>query len=86
MDGNQLGIMPTKKALEVAYERKLDLVLVAPNAKPPVCRIMDYGKYKYELSKKEKEARKNQKTINVKEVRMTPNIDEHDLKVKAKGP
>ncbi|WP_407702365.1 translation initiation factor IF-3 [Tepidimicrobium xylanilyticum] len=84
VDGNQLGIMPTKKALEVAYERKLDLVLVAPNAKPPVCRIMDYGKYKYELSKKEKEARKNQKTINVKEVRMTPNIDEHDLKVKAK--
>lgn len=62
----------------------MDLVKVAPNAKPPVCRIMDYGKYKYELAKKEKEARKNQKVINVKEVRMTPTIEDHDLNVKAK--
>ncbi|CCQ92608.1 initiation factor IF-3 [[Clostridium] ultunense Esp] len=75
--------MPTRKALEIAFDRKLDLVKVAPNAKPPVCRIMDYGKYKYELAKKEKEAKKNQKVINVKEVRMTPNIEDHDLKVKA---
>jgi translation initiation factor IF-3 len=60
------------------------LVNVAPNAKPPVCRIMDYGKYKYELAKKEKEARKNQKVINIKEIRLTPNIETHDLNVKAK--
>ncbi len=70
--------------MDIAYERKLDLVKVAPNAKPPVCRIMDYGKYKYELAKKEKEARKNQKIINVKEVRLTPTIEDHDLNVKAK--
>jgi translation initiation factor IF-3 len=70
--------------LEKADERKLDLVKVAPTAKPPVCKIMDYGKYKYEAAKKEKEARKNQKTINVKEVRMTPNIEKHDLNVKAR--
>lgn len=84
VDGNQVGVVPTKKALETAYEKRLDLVKVAPNAKPPVCRIMDYGKYKYELAKKEKEARRNQKVINVKEVRMTPNIEEHDLNVKAR--
>lgn len=84
VDGNQVGIVPTKKALGIAFDRKLDLVKVAPNAKPPVCRIMDYGKYKYELAKKEKEARKNQRIINVKEVRMTPNIEDHDLNVKAK--
>ena len=76
--------MPIKKALDIAYSNKLDLVKVAPNAKPPVCRVMDYGKYKYELAKKEKEARKNQKIINIKEIRMTPNIEEHDLNVKAK--
>lgn len=76
--------MPTKKAIDIAYNNKLDLVKVAPNAKPPVCRIMDYGKYKYELAKKEKEAKKNQKVMNVKEIRMTPNIEEHDLNVKAK--
>ncbi|SCL94962.1 Translation initiation factor IF-3 [Sporanaerobacter sp. PP17-6a] len=83
-DGAQLGIVPVRKALEIAYEKKLDLVNVAPNAKPPVCRIMDYGKYKYELAKKEKEARKNQKVINVKEIRLTPSIETHDLHVKAK--
>ncbi len=84
VDGDQLGIVSIKKALDVAYDRKLDLVNVAPNAKPPVCRIMDYGKYKYELAKKEKEARKNQKVINVKEIRLTPNIESHDLNVKAR--
>lgn len=70
--------------MDIAIERDLDLVNVAPTAKPPVCKIMDYGKYKYELAKKEKEARKNQKTINIKEVRLTPNIESHDLNVKAK--
>ena len=70
--------------MDIAYNKKLDLVKVAPNARPPVCRIMDYGKYKYEMAKKEKEARKNQRVINVKEVRMTPNIEEHDLNVKAR--
>lgn len=84
VDGKQIGVMPTKKAIDMAYNKKLDLVKVAPNAKPPVCRIMDYGKYKYELAKREKEARRNQKVINVKEVRMTPNIEEHDLNVKAR--
>lgn len=70
--------------MDKAVERDLDLVKVAPNAKPPVCKIMDYGKYKYELAKKEKEARKNQKVINVKEIRLTPNIEAHDLNVKAR--
>jgi len=70
--------------LSIANEKRLDLVKVSPNAKPPVCRIMDYGKYKYELAKKEKEAKKNQKVINVKEIRMTPTIEDHDLNVKAK--
>lgn len=84
VDGNQLGIFPSKKAMEMAFEKKMDLVKIAPNAKPPVCKIMDYGKYKYELAKKEKEAKKNQKVINVKEVRLTPNIEFHDLNVKAK--
>ncbi|NMB08839.1 MAG: translation initiation factor IF-3 [Tissierellia bacterium] len=84
VDGEQIGVVPIKKALDMAYDKKMDLVKVAPNAKPPVCRIMDYGKYKYELAKKEKEAKKNQKVINVKEVRMTPNIEEHDLNVKAR--
>ena len=67
----------------MAYDKKLDLVKVAPNSRPPVCRIMDYGKYKYEMAKKEKEAKKNQKVMNVKEVRFSPNIEEHDLNVKA---
>jgi len=76
--------MTAKEAQEMADEKKLDLVKIAPNAKPPVCRIMDYGKYKYELAKKEKEARKNQKIINIKEIRLTPKIEENDLNVKAK--
>ncbi|WP_422723682.1 translation initiation factor IF-3 [Inediibacterium massiliense] len=82
-EGEQLGIVPTKKALDMAIEKRLDLVKVAAQAKPPVCRIMDYGKYRFELSKKEKEAKKKQKIINVKEVRLSLNIEEHDLAVKA---
>ena len=78
-----MGVVSFKRAMEVATERNLDLVNVAPTAKPPVCKILDYGKYKYELAKKEKEARKNQKTINIKEIRLTPNIEVHDLNVKA---
>lgn len=84
VNGEQLGIMSSKKAMEVADDRKLDLVMIAPNAKPPVCRIMDYGKYKYELAKREKEARKNQKVITIKEIRLTPTIEANDLNVKAK--
>ncbi|WP_429085276.1 translation initiation factor IF-3 [Brassicibacter mesophilus] len=84
VDGEQLGIVSSKRAQEIADEKKLDLVKIAPNAKPPVCRIMDFGKYKYELAKKEKEARKNQKVINIKEIRMTPSIEDNDLNVKAK--
>ena len=84
-DGKQLGIMPLKEALRNAQEAKLDLVKVASNAKPPVCKIMDFGKYKYEQSKREKEARKNQKVINIKEIRMNPTIDEHDFQVRLKN-
>jgi len=84
-DNNQLGIMSIRDARRAAEERNLDLVNVAPTAKPPVCRIMDFGKFKYEQSKKEKEARKNQKVILLKEVRMTPNIEEHDFQVKLKN-
>ncbi len=71
------------QAIDLAISKKLDLVNVAPNAKPPVCRIMDYGKYRYEQEKKEKEARKKQKVINIKELRFTPNIEDHDLNTKA---
>ncbi len=84
-EGEQLGILPLKDALNLAREKNLDLVTVAPNAKPPVCRIMDYGKYKYEQSKREKEARKKQNIITVKEVKVRPNIDDHDLDVKVKN-
>jgi translation initiation factor IF-3 len=77
--------MSSKQALELAAERQLDLVKIAPQAKPPVCRIMDYGKFKFEQSKKEKEARKNQKIINIKEIRFSPTIEYHDLNVKAKN-
>lgn len=83
-DGEQLGIVPARRAQEIADEKSLDLVKIAPNAKPPVCRIMDYGKYKYELAKKEKEARKKQKIITVKEIRLSPSIEDNDLRVKAK--
>ena len=84
-DGQQLGIMAPRDALRLAAESGVDLVEVAPNAKPPVCRIMDYGKYKYEQAKKEREARKKQRVITVKEVRMTPKTDEHDFQVKARN-
>lgn len=84
-DGSQLGIMQLRDARRVAEEKNLDLVNVAPTAKPPVCRVMDYGKFKYEQSKKEKEARKNQKIVLLKEVRMTPNIEDHDFLVKLKN-
>ena len=82
-DGEQLGVVATRRAQELAEESNLDLVKIAPTAKPPVCKIMDYGKHKYEQAKKEKEARKKQKTINLKEIRLTPVIEENDLKVKA---
>lgn len=85
VEGEQLGVVSIKRALEIADERKLDLVNVAPTAKPPVCKILDYGKYKYETTKREKDARKNQKTITVKEIRLTPNIEIHDINVKAKN-
>jgi len=81
-DGAQLGVVSSKEALSMADEHNLDLVKIAPQAKPPVCRIMDYGKYKFELAKREKEQRKNQKVIDVKEVRLSPNIDEHDFNTK----
>jgi translation initiation factor IF-3 len=82
-DGKQLGIMPVSEALKLARERNLDLVEVAPNANPPVCKIMDFGKFKYELARKEKEAKKNQKIASeVKEIKIRPNIEEHDYQVK----
>ena len=81
-DGAQMGIMSAREAMAKAQEAGLDLVKIAPQAKPPVCKIIDYGKYKYELARKEKEARKKQKTIDVKEVRLSPNIDTNDLNTK----
>lgn len=85
VDGTQLGIVSLREALRIAGEKNLDLVNVAPTAKPPVCRIMDYGKYKYEQSKREKEARKNQKIVSIKEIRLTPNIEEHDFQTKLRS-
>ncbi|NEY71863.1 translation initiation factor IF-3 [Bacillus mesophilus] len=84
-NGDQLGIKSRQEALEIAQNVNLDLVMVAPTAKPPVCRIMDYGKFKFEQQKKDKEARKNQKIINIKEVRLSPTIDEHDFNTKLKN-
>ncbi len=81
-NGEQLGIMSAKEALKMAVEAELDLVKIAPNAKPPVCKIIDYGKFRYEQARKEKEARKKQKTIEIKEVRLSPNIEENDLNTK----
>lgn len=81
-DGEQLGIMPTAKAMELAEEAELDLVKIAPTAKPPVCKIMDYGKYRFEQAKREKEARKNQKVIEVKGVQLSATIEEHDIAVR----
>ncbi len=84
-NGQQLGIMPIKEGLRIAAEQGLDLVEVAPQAKPPVCRIMDYGKYKYEQSKRERDARKKQRVINIKEVKIRPRIENHDFQVKVKN-
>lgn len=83
--GEQLGIMSSAQAQKIADDKNLDLVKIAPQAKPPVCKIMDYGKHKFELAKREKENRKNQKVVSVKEVRLTPNIDEHDFNTKLKA-
>ena len=82
-NGDQLGIMSPKEAMKLAQEADLDLVKIAPKAQPPVCKIIDYGKYRYELARKEKEAKKKQKTMEVKEVRLSPNIDTNDLNTKA---
>jgi len=84
-DGSTLGIMSSKDAQNIAYSKNLDLVKVAPQAQPPVCKIMDYGKHMFELSKREKEARKNQKVISVKEIWLKPSIDEHDFNFKVKN-
>lgn len=84
-DGEQLGILSLDEALRLAQGKNLDLVNVAPQARPPVCRIMDFGRYKYEQSKRDKEARKKQKIISVKEVKMRPGIEEHDFQVKARN-
>ncbi|SFP91977.1 translation initiation factor IF-3 [Lachnospiraceae bacterium XBB1006] len=81
-NGEQLGIVSTKEALRMAEDAELDLVKIAPKAEPPVCKIIDYGKYKYEQVRKEKEAKKKQKTVELKEIRMSPNIDTNDLNTK----
>ena len=83
--GEKLGMVPLARALELAGEKKLDLVLVSPNSQVPVCKIMNYGKYKFEQSKKEKEAKKKQKVLEIKELRVTPNIEEHDFGFKSKN-
>ncbi len=82
--GEQIGIISAREAQKIADEKHLDLVKISPNAKPPVCKIMDYSKYKFDLAKKEKEARKKQKVISIKELRLSPNIDTHDVEVKVK--
>ena len=84
-EGNQLGIMSAEEALKIATERELDLVKIAPGSNPPVCRIMDYGKFRFEQAKKEKEAKKNQRVIEIKEIRMSPSIDTNDLNTKLKN-
>lgn len=84
-EGEQLGIMSAREAMNIAEEKGLDLVKISPNAQPPVCKIMDYGKFRFEQSKKQKEAKKNQHIITIKEMRLSTNIDKHDLDVKAKN-
>jgi translation initiation factor IF-3 len=84
-EGEVLGIMPTKEALAMAEQKQLDLVMIAPQAVPPVCRIMDFGKFIYEGQKKDKETKKKQKVVVIKEIRISPTIEEHDLNVKAKN-
>jgi len=85
VDGTQLDVMATKDAQRISTERGLDLVEIAPQAKPPVCKIMDYGKYRFEQVKREKETKKNQKVIAIKEVKLRPNIEDHDFETKAKN-
>lgn len=82
-DGEQLGILPTKEALKMAEEKELDLVAISPSANPPVCKIMDFGKFIYEQQKKDKEAKKKQKVITIKEIRLSATIEEHDIEIKA---
>ena len=84
-NGEKLGVVSLSEALDKAAEERLDLALVSPNAQPPVCRLMNYGKYKFEQAKREKEARKNQKAVEMKEIRVTPNIEKHDFEFKAKN-
>lgn len=84
-EGQKIGPIPLNEALEKAFEKKLDLVLVAPNAEVPICKLMNYGKYKFEQAKREKEAKKKQKTFELKEIRITPNIEEHDFGFKCKN-
>ncbi len=84
-EGQKRGTVSLNEALDLAYDKKLDLVLVAPNSEPPVCKIMNYGKYKFEQAKKEKEARKKEKVLEVKEIRITPNIEQHDFEFKSKN-
>ncbi len=84
-NNEQLGIMPLRDALRIAGEQQLDLVEIAPTAKPPVCRIMDFGKFKYEQQKRDKEAKKKQKVFTLKEVKLRPNIEDHDFEVKKKN-
>ncbi|MDD5773187.1 MAG: translation initiation factor IF-3, partial [bacterium] len=85
IDGKNIGAIPLRNAIKMAEELGLDLVEIAPNTNPPVCKIMDYGKYKYELQKKAKEAKKHQRVIEVKEIKIRPNIDEHDYQVKVRS-
>ena len=84
-DGNQMGIVTIQQALQVAADCGLDLVKIAPKAEPPVCRVMDYGKFRFEQAKKDKEARKNQKVVDIKEVRLSAKIDIHDFEVRVKA-
>jgi translation initiation factor IF-3 len=84
-DGSMVGVLSAKEAQKLANQKNLDLVKISPNAEPPVCKIMDYGKYMFEQAKKDKEARKNQKIISIKEVRLSPSIEEHDFEFKMKN-
>ena len=81
-DGEQIGVVSSREAQKIADEAGLDLVKIAPNAKPPVCKVIDYGKYRYDLARKEKDAKKKQKTVELKEIRLSPNIDTNDLNTK----
>ena len=83
-DGEMLGVMSREEAQALADEKKLDLAMISPNADPPVCKILDYGKYRYEIQKREKEAKKKQKTVQIKEIRLSTFIEDHDIQVKAK--